>query len=130
MIENYGDVTALSILVGLLVWYFKHQTKRQATREDKQDTERYKREEKRDKDQKEERDYYRNVISGDLRKNADLNAKGIVLQKRMMTDFKKHNGHSERFSSKVVETLNLMCDKMNGGSKSMVKAKKKLTEGN
>ena len=130
MIENYGDVTALSILVGLLVWYFKHQTKRQATREDKQDIERNKREEKRDKEQKEERDYYRNVISGDLRKNADLNAKGIVLQKRMMTDFKKHNGHSERFSSKVVETLNLMCDKMNGGSKSMVKAKKKLTEGN
>lgn len=126
MIETYGDVTALSILVGVLVWYFKQQTKRQATREDKQDTERFKREERRDKEQKEERDYYRNVISGDLQKNANLNTKGIALQKKMMSDFKKHNGHSEKFSNKVIETLNLMCDKMNGKSKRMVKAKETL----
>ena len=68
MIENYGDVTALSILIGLMVWYFKHTTKRQAKREDKQDLARVKKEEKHDKDQKEERDYYRKVIDGGMQK--------------------------------------------------------------
>ncbi|GAH35516.1 unnamed protein product, partial [marine sediment metagenome] len=34
LVGNYGDVTALSILVGLMVWYLKYQTKRQAKRED------------------------------------------------------------------------------------------------
>jgi len=122
------EIGALSILVGLFVWYLKHQTKRQATREDSQDKERIEREENRDKEQKEERDYYRNIISGELRKNVDLNVKGIALQKEMIKDFKDHNGHSEKFSKKVVETLGLICDKMNGKSKRMAKAKKKLSE--
>ena len=129
MIENFGDATAVSILVGLLVWYFKQQTKRQAIREDKADKERNEREEKRDTEQKEERNYYRHLISGDLKKNAALNTKGVTLQKKMMSDFEKHNGHSEKFSNKVIETLNLMCDKMNGGSKKIIKAKKTLSEG-
>ena len=128
MIENFGDVTALSILVGLMVWYFKHQTRRQAEREDKQDAARVKKEEKHDKEQKEERNYYRNVISGELNKNVDLNVKGLALQKEMINDLNKHDDHSEKFSEKVVETLGLICDKMNGGSKRMTKAKKKLSE--
>jgi len=130
MIESYGDVTALSILVGVLVWYFKNQTKRQATREDNQDKAKAEREEKHDNIQKGERDYYRNLVSGDLQKNAVLNAKSLSLLKSMRKDAKAHNGHSEKFSKKVVESLGLICDKMNGGSKTMVKAKKKLTDGN
>lgn len=113
------------ILVVGLVWYLIRQ---QTKRETKQDIERTGREEKRDTEQKEERNYYRDLISGDLKKNADLNAKGVVLQKKMITDFKKHDGHSEKFSKKVVETLGLMCDKMNGGSKKIIKAKKTLSE--
>ena len=128
MIENYGDVTALSILVGLMVWYFKHTTRRQAIREDKQDLERATKEEKHDKDQKEERDYYRDVIDGSLQKNAVLNAKSLSLQKKMMKDFKDHNGHSENFSVKVIETLSLMCSKLNGNSPDMVAAKKNLNK--
>ena len=135
MIENYGDVTALSILVGLMVWFFKHTTKRQAKREDKQDLERVEKEEKHDKDQKEERDYYRNVIDGSLQKNAVLNAKSLSLQKQMRKDHKEHNGHSEKFSEKVIETLSLqtdaitlVCNKLNGGSPDMVAAKKNLNK--
>jgi len=80
-----GSVTAL---IGVMVWYLKYQTKRQANREDKQDEERAERQEKRDKDQKEERDYYRNLITNDMEalhkdsvKNADLNNQSIVLLK-------------------------------------------------
>lgn len=126
MIENYGDVAGLSIFIGLMVWYFKHTTRRQAEREDKQDTERATIQEKHDKDQKEERDYYRKVIDGGMHKNAILNAKGITLTKEMMKDFKNHNGHSEKFSEKVIETLSLMCGKLNGKSPEMMAAKKKL----
>ena len=128
MIENYGDVTALSILVGLMVWYFKHTTKRQAEREDKQDIIKAKKELKHDEEQKEERNYYRKVIDGSLQKNAVLNAKSLSLQKKMMKDFKDHNGHSEKFSEKVIETLSLMCGKLNGKSPDMVLAKKRLND--
>ena len=135
MIENYGDVTTLSILVGMMVWYFKHQTKQNTKREEKSDEERLKREEKHDNDQKEERDYYRDLIKNDLQKNAILNTKGLKLQRGMMKDLKDHNGHSEKFSEKVIETLSLqtdaitlVCDKLNGGSHTMVEAKKKLNK--
>ena len=128
MIENYGDVGALSIFVGLMVWYLKYQTKAQSKREEKSDEERAKREEIHGKDQREERDYYRNVIDGSLQKNAVLNAKSLSLQKKMMKDFKDHNGHSEKFSEKVIETLTLMCGKLNGGSPDMVAAKKNLNK--
>ena len=112
MIENYGDVTALSILVGLMVWYFKYTTKRQATREDNQDKERAIKEEKHDKEQKEERDYYRKVIDGGMQKNAVLNTKSLSLQKRMMKDFRDHNGNSKEFSEKIIESLGKICDKL------------------
>lgn len=126
LIGNYGDVGALAILVGLMVWYLKHQTKRQAEREDGQDKERIKRQEERDKEQKEERNYYRGLIKDDIRKNVDLNVKGITLQKEIMKDFKDHNSHAEKFSEKVVESLGLICDKLNSGSTTMKIAKKKL----
>ena len=114
MIENYGDVTALSILVGLMVWYFKHTTKRQAEREDKHDVERAIREENRDKEQADERNYYRNLIDGGMRKNVALNIKGITLTKEMIKDFKSHNGHAKEFSEKMIKTLNEICNRAFG----------------
>lgn len=126
LIGDYGDVGALTILVGLMVWYLKHQTKRQAEREDKQDEERVKRQEKRDEEQKEERNYYRGLVKDDIRKNVDLNVKGIVLQTEMMKDFKDHDGHAEEFSKKVVESLGLICDKLNSRNTTMKIVKKKL----
>ncbi len=77
LVNNYGDVGALTVLVGLMVWYLKYQTKRQAKREDKHD-----------KIQEEERLFYRTLVTNDIKelhkdnvKNADLNNKGIVLIK-------------------------------------------------
>ena len=133
---NGTQITALIIsLVGVLIWYLKYTTKQTAKREDKHDIERTKREEKRDKEQKEDRDYYRKVIDGGMAKNAVLNTKSIALQKGMMKDLKDHNGHSEKFSEKVIETLSLqtnaitlVCEKLNGGSHSMTEAKKRLNK--
>ena len=135
MIENFGDATALTVFVGVMVWYLKYQTRQQSKREELSDKERAKREEKRDADQKEERDYYRKVIDGGMSKNAVLNAKSISLQEGMIKDLQSHNGHSEKFSEKVIKTLSLqtdaislVCDKLNGKSKSMTFAKKKLNK--
>ena len=122
------EIGALTILVSSMVWYLKYQTKRQAAREDIQDKARIKREEKRDADQKEERDYYRDLIKNDLQKNAILNSRSLNLQKDLIKDLESHNGHTEKFSEKVVETLTLICGKLNGGSPSMIEAKKKLNK--
>ena len=104
MIENYGDVTALSILVGLMVWYFKHTTKRQAEREDKQDEERARKEKKRDEERKEEMLFYRNLVTNDMKelhkdnvKNADLNNRSIVLIKNV--------GENQNKLCKLIESV-------------------------
>jgi len=135
LIGNYGDVGALTILVGMMVWYLKYQTKRQAEREDKHDAERAKREEKCDAEQKEERNYYRNLVAieiGKLHKdslrNAELNEQSIMLIKNMNKNMEIHNGQSEKVSKKMVESLGLICDRLNGGSNKMIKAKKMLSE--
>lgn len=120
------EITALSILVGLFVWYLKYQTKQQTEREKRSDEERAKKEDKRDKEQKEEKDYYRGIISGDLRKNADLNNKSIILIKDMNNNLEEHNGHSQKAWEKTIDTLSIMCDKLNGGSPTMTEVKKRL----
>jgi len=82
------EIGALSILVGLFVWYLKYQTKQQTKREDKQDTERIKRQDKLDEEQKKDREYFRNLLTNDVKelhkdnlKNAELNNQSIVLLK-------------------------------------------------
>ena len=102
------EITALTTLVGVMVWYLKYQTKQQSKREDKHDA-----------IQREERLFYRSLVSNDLKelhqdslKNTVLSVKGIALQKEMINDFKSHNGHSKEFSKKMVETLDLICDKI------------------
>lgn len=110
-----GIVSAtITTLVGVMVWYLKHQTKRQAEREDKQDEERIKRQDKRDEEQKEERDYYKGLIKNDMQKNVDLNVKGIALQTEMMKEIREHDGHSREAWNKTNESLSAVCDKLNG----------------
>ena len=122
------EIAVLTALVGAMVWYLKYQTKRQAIREDKHDEERNKRQEKRDKEQKEERDYYRDIVKNELKKNVILNYKGIALQKEIMKDSKAHNRQSEEFSKKVIESLNVVCDRLNGGNNKIARTKKILKE--
>ena len=118
------------ILVVGLVWYL---IKRQTKREDKQNVERIKRQEKYDEEQKEDRIYHRNLITNHLEhiadislKNAELNSQGIALQKEMIKDLEKHNEHSDEVSGKMVESLGLICDRLNDGNATMKIAKKKL----
>ena len=77
LISNYGTEGALAALVGAMIWYLKFQTNLQAKRENTQDTER-----------KEERVFYRDLITNDMKelhsdnsKNTELNNKSVVLLK-------------------------------------------------
>lgn len=124
MIENYGDVGALTILVGLMVWYLKYTTKQNTKREDKHDA-----------IQKEERLFNRNIITNELNKlhqdnskNTELNNQSISLIKNMNKNLEDHNGHSQKAWEKNIDTLSLMCNKLNGGDPDMVKAKKRLNK--
>ena len=129
------EITALTTLVGLMAWYLKYQTKAQSEREIKSDEERSKRQNKRDEEQKEERDYYRDLIKNDLQKNAIINSKSLELQRNIVKDLESHNGHTEKFSEKIIKTLALqtdaitmVCNKMNGGSLDIIEAKKRLNK--
>ena len=89
-----GAVTAL---IGVMVWYLKYQTRRQAKREDKHDA-----------IQREERLFYRDLVTNDLkelhqdnRKNTELNKKSITLQKSI--------------ADKTITALNIIAEKLNGG---------------
>ena len=93
------EVTALSILTGLLVWYVKYTTKQTAKRENDAYIERTKREEKHDKIQKEDRDFNRGLITGTLK---EIHTTGLK---------------NAELSRESVGTLKTLCDKMNGGTK-------------
>jgi len=93
------------ILVVGLVWYL---IKRQTKREDKHDV-----------IQKDERDFYRKLVTNDLKslhndsvKNANLNKKNITLQKSI--------------AKKTIGALDIICDRLNGGNSKMIIAKKEL----
>ena len=108
LIENYKELTIVGVFAIMMSWYLWHQTRMQSKREDKHDS-----------IQKEERLFYRSLVTNDMKelhqdslKNTELNLQGITLQKEMINDFKSHNGHSKEFSKKMVETLDLICDKI------------------
>ena len=129
------ELAALTTLVGLMVWYLKYQTKAQNEREIKSDKERNKRQDKRDEEQKEERDYYRDLIKNDLQKNAIINSRSLELQRNIVKDLESHNGYTEKFSEKIIKTLSLqtdaitiVCNKLNGGSPTMIETKKRLNK--
>ena len=120
------------VLVVGLVWYL---IKRQTKREDKHDKERIERQIQYDNEQKETRLYHRNLITNHLEhisevslKNAELNAQGIILQKKLVESFEKHDEHTDKVSGKMIKSLDLICDRLNGGSSKMKEAKKKLSE--
>ena len=107
-------ITAVMLILAVgLVWYL---IKRQTKREDKHDEERAKLQEKYDKDQKEERDYYRNLLTNDQKKNVDLNTQGIALQKEMLKDMKDHDNYSRDAWKNLNESLAAICTRLNGNN--------------
>ena len=92
------EIGALSILVGLFVWYLKYTTKQNIIRESKHDA-----------IQAEDRKFSRELITGTLKeihatgiKNSELNRKCISVQKQ--------------FATETVGTLRTISDRMNGGT--------------
>ena len=92
------EIGALSILIGLFVWFLKHTTRQQVIRESKHDA-----------IQAEDRKFSRELITGTLKeihatgiKNSELNRKSISIQKQ--------------FATETVGTLKSLCDRMNGGT--------------
>lgn len=100
-------ITAIMlILVVGLVWYL---IKRQTKREDKHDV-----------IQKEERVFYRSLVTNDMKelhkdgvRTAELSTKTIKLQKDLEKGLKEHNGHSKKAWEKTIESLGVICDKLN-----------------
>jgi len=133
LIENYKELTIVGVFAILMSWYLWHQTKQQAKREDKRDEQQAKREAKINEQQDEDRLFHRNLITNDLKslhedgiKNTELNAQSIVLQKDMIQEFKEHNGHNKVFQEKAIESLGLICNRLNGENSKMKTAKKNL----
>ena len=124
---------AMAALVSAVIWYLKHQAKAETEREKKHDEQQVKREEKHDKIQEEDRKFHRELITNHLEhlnntslKNTELNLHGIALQKEMMKDLKEHNSYEKVFQEKAIESIGLVCDRLNGGNTRMRIAKKNL----
>jgi len=117
-ISEYGIpiITAVMlILVVGLVWYLiKRQTKR---------------EEKHDKQQDEDRKFHRDLITNHLTglqdigtENSKLNSQSMLLQKDMIEHLEEHNDYCVKASKKIIESFSAICDKLNG--KTPIKEKK------
>ena len=122
LIENYETLTVVGVFAIMMAWYLWHQTRAQSKRETKHDA-----------IQEEERLFHRNLITNDLKglhdnstKNTELNSQSVILQKDMIREFKEHNGHNKVFQEKAIESLGLICDRLNGGNSGMKIAKKNL----
>lgn len=120
LIENYKELTVVGVFAIAMVWYLWHQTRRQTKREEKRDAQQLKREEKHDKQQDEDRAFHRKLIENDLKsihdsslENSKLNSQSIVLVKEINKELREHNGHSREAWKKTIESLGVICDKLN-----------------
>lgn len=102
LISNYGVEGALAALVAAMVWYLKYQTKRQAKREDTQDAER-----------KEERVFYRDLITNDMKELHQDNSKNIGLNNQSIT-LLKGVGENQSRLCKLIESVD---KRINGRAK-------------
>jgi len=105
LFENYSEVGWAGIVMIAMVWYFYYQTKCQS-----------KRDEKHDAIQKEEREFSRGIVKDELKDLANASLKNAELQNRSFTILKDHNQYTETFSVKVVESLAIIADRLNGGT--------------
>lgn len=103
LIENYKELTVVGVFAIMMAWYLWHQTRAQSKREDK-----------RDKQQDEDREFHRNLITNDLKAlhdssllNAKLNRKSIFMLKRLTEYFNKYfNNKNEKINFKKVNKAN------------------------
>ena len=93
-IAEYGTPIITAMVMLLVCWLVRHMVKEQS----------------------EDREYYRGIVTNELKglanasiKNAELNNIGNQL-------LKDHSNFTETFSVKVVESLAVVCDRLNGGT--------------
>ena len=93
-IAEYGTPIITAMVMILVCWLVKHMVKEQT----------------------EDREYYRGIVTNELKglanasiKNAELNNIGNQL-------LKDHSKYTETFSVKVVESLAIIADRLNGGT--------------
>lgn len=102
-IAEYGIpiITAVMlILVVGLVWYF---VKRQTKREDK-----------RDKQQEQDRKFHKDLITNHLTGLQETGEKNTALQENLIKHMEEHDNYCQEASKKIIESFSAICDKLNG----------------
>jgi len=105
LFENYSEVGWAGIVMIAMVWYFYYQTKCQT-----------KRDEKHDAIQKEEREFSRGIVKDELKDLANASLKNAELNNQSISMLKDHSKFAETFSVKVIESLAIVAERLNGGT--------------
>ena len=103
--KGYAEVGWAGIVMIAMVWYFYYQTKCQA-----------KRDEKHDLIQKEERDFSRGIVKDELKDLANASLKNAELNNIGNEILKNHSKLTETFSVKMIESLAIVAERLNGGT--------------
>jgi len=105
LFENYSEVGWAGIVMIAMVWYFYYQTKCQT-----------KRDEKHDAIQKEEREFSRGIVKDELKDLANASLKNAELNNIGNEILKNHSKLTETFSVKMIESLAIVAERLNGGT--------------
>jgi len=114
--KGYAEIGWAGLVMVAMIWYFYYQTKCQS-----------KRDEKHDKMQKEERDFSRGIVTHELKDLANASLKNAELNNIGNEILKNHSKLTETFSVKMIESLAIVAERLNGGTEG-TKAIAKLKE--
>ena len=105
LFENYSEVGWAGIIMIAMVWYFYYQTKCQSKRDQKHAA-----------IQKEEREFSRGIVKDELKDLANASLKNAELNNQSISMLKDHSKFAETFSVKVIESLAIVAERLNGGT--------------
>ena len=103
--KGYAEIGWAGLVMVAMIWYFYYQTKCQA-----------KRDEKHDLIQKEERDFSRGIVKDELKDLANASLKNAELNNIGNEILKNHSKLTETFSVKMIESLAIVAERLNGGT--------------
>ena len=103
--KGYAEIGWAGLVMVAMIWYFYYQTKCQS-----------KRDEKHDLIQKEERDFSRGIVKDELKDLANASLKNAELNNIGNEILKNHSKLTETFSVKMIESLAIVADRLNGGT--------------
>jgi len=67
-------------------------------------------------EQSEDREYYRGIVTHELKDLSNSSVKNAELNNRSITILKEQCGHTETFSREVVKSLDIIAERLNGGT--------------